>query len=209
MQVNKDSDTVVLHKDIYAGVMSRLESLSASKYLIDQTNKHARKFNEHLAYSHKAKTLERQTQSQLLNKKLHILMRLRRQAHARGEKFIVWRRMDDVFYSYALIGVMHTAKGNPSKRLLKLETTRISSSGETTFAMVVHISQVHVEWSDELDSYTSSIINAGLNLGYKPSILTDKGYRDTLGRTALVNEDYGLIGFQEDPNTKDNPCLSL
>lgn len=209
MEVNKDPDVVVLNKDFYEKIMGELSRLRPYLHLAKQVGKHARKFNYNLAQSHKAKLHQERLQNQLLNKKLHILLRLRRQAVAKGEKFIVWRKTDyNLMHHYELVGVRHFGNA-PSKRFLKLKTTRQTSKGSFPDILFIHIADVYVEWSDDVQSYTSAIIGAGMSLGLEPSVLVDKGYCDFMGHTVLVNDVYGLVGFQKEPIKEDNSCSTL
>lgn len=209
MEVNKDPDTVVLHKNVYEQIINRLSSSRTNQYSLEVIGKHARKFNYNLAQAYKAKLHQELLQNQLLNKKLHILLRLRRQAVAKGEKFIVWRKTDyNLMHHYELVGVRHFGN-TPSKRFLKLKTTRQTSKGSFPDILFIHIADVYVEWSDDVQSYTSAIIGAGMSLGLEPSVLVDKGYCDIMGHTVLVNDVYGLIGFQKAPIEESISCSSL
>ena len=212
MRINDHDNIVTLHRDVYESLLGRLEDLDPDNPLCKKVRRHARKFNNTLFDERQKEVLAETQMNKFLNRKLALLRLYHLRSLKEGKRLVVWiREYDNKFVPRVFVGSEPTLNNTgPRKRRVIVSYQLHFATNVLSVKDTVELKNVYVKWSDDLDSYTSDIIQANISQGIV-SVGNDleEVFSDLVEGPFKVNKALGLIKFDKPTENNLHSCQSL
>ena len=157
MIVNDDPNIVVLHREMYDELIGSVPP--NERRAIRKVIKHARKFNANLK-EERAKQIDEETKRQkFLKKKRQLLLQWHKRMAADGQRIVIWH------YGYSLMPYFFKGIDRNNNVIVHAYKPPGIQRLNVSLTKILPLEYTFVDYSDEVDSYSTGIISAALNLG--------------------------------------------